>query len=326
MVQTRRQKLERHIGTITSDQPEVIRERLVEALADAVSCDFALSFRFVQDDGMPHYSLLSFTGQEDALETLSPLVDAPALDVPWLPPNADPGEIETFISPRATYGDHRYFNSELYTNAYHKVETSDELRALFFQGSELLAWVGLIRRGEGNRFRRSEQRALSTVCDSIRTHLVSAQSLDDERLEGGIAATFLPNGRIEHASRAFADWIDTSRRRVLSRRVERYDRGDISGQNLLLDGARVQLIRLDVGDGIRYLTTVEQVPPWQLHPAHRRTERQREVADCAAAGATNDEIARHLDISLNTVKQHLKNIYSRLGIGSRAELADVLSE
>lgn len=62
---------------------------------------------------------------------------------------------------------------------------------------------------------------------------------------------------------------------------------------------------------------------------HRQTwsrmpSREREVAGLAARGLTNDEIARIQDISINTVKKHLKNSFVRLDVSSRAELAAVL--
>jgi DNA-binding CsgD family transcriptional regulator len=44
------------------------------------------------------------------------------------------------------------------------------------------------------------------------------------------------------------------------------------------------------------------------------------VAQLVARGLTNDEIARHLDISPHTVATHLKRMYDRLGFASRVEL------
>ena len=51
------------------------------------------------------------------------------------------------------------------------------------------------------------------------------------------------------------------------------------------------------------------------------TRRQRAVADLAAQGLSTQEIGVELHISPNTVKKHLKLVFSRLGIGSRVELA-----
>jgi two-component system nitrate/nitrite response regulator NarL len=53
----------------------------------------------------------------------------------------------------------------------------------------------------------------------------------------------------------------------------------------------------------------------------RLTSREGEVAGFVAAGMRNKEIADRAGISEGTVKMHLHNIYEKLGIGTRTELA-----
>ncbi len=49
--------------------------------------------------------------------------------------------------------------------------------------------------------------------------------------------------------------------------------------------------------------------------------REREVLEFMAKGMTNPEIAQKLSVSENTVRFHLKNIYSKLGVSNRTEAA-----
>lgn len=68
------------------------------------------------------------------------------------------------------------------------------------------------------------------------------------------------------------------------------------------------------GEAPRYLVALAPSRAFSLSP------RQLEVAEYASVGATAPEIATELDISVHTVRHHLKSIYERLGVACRVEL------
>ncbi|WP_327001711.1 helix-turn-helix transcriptional regulator [Dactylosporangium sp. NBC_01737] len=59
--------------------------------------------------------------------------------------------------------------------------------------------------------------------------------------------------------------------------------------------------------------------------ADRLTRREREVAQLAARGLSNREIAVRLTVSGRTVENHLARVYLKLGVHGRAGLAAGLS-
>jgi two-component system nitrate/nitrite response regulator NarL len=63
--------------------------------------------------------------------------------------------------------------------------------------------------------------------------------------------------------------------------------------------------------------------PEAAAPTHRfrLTARELQVVAAAAAGESNKEISERLSISEATVKHHLSNIFDKLGVFSRVELA-----
>ncbi len=49
------------------------------------------------------------------------------------------------------------------------------------------------------------------------------------------------------------------------------------------------------------------------------SEREREILKQVATGASNQQIASDLNISVNTVKVHIRNVFGKLGVASRTE-------
>ena len=58
---------------------------------------------------------------------------------------------------------------------------------------------------------------------------------------------------------------------------------------------------------------------------YKVTERETEVIDCICNGMTNKEIARKLNISVNTVNNHVANIFEKMNINSRVDLLRMMN-
>jgi two-component system response regulator DesR len=59
---------------------------------------------------------------------------------------------------------------------------------------------------------------------------------------------------------------------------------------------------------------------------HGLSPRERDILTRVAQGLRTTEIARELSLAPSTVKRHLSSAYSKLGVGSRKEALEVLSE
>jgi two-component system, NarL family, nitrate/nitrite response regulator NarL len=56
-------------------------------------------------------------------------------------------------------------------------------------------------------------------------------------------------------------------------------------------------------------------------PASRITPRERDIVAAIVAGLSNKEIAQRYSLSEQTVKHHLSNVFDKLGVSTRLELA-----
>lgn len=92
---------------------------------------------------------------------------------------------------------------------------------------------------------------------------------------------------------------------------------------LLHEGLQLRARRFD-GPVPTYLVDVGPRVPLQLGADADLTPTQRQVAEYAAVGATVAEIARSLESAQETVRTHLREVYRRLDVANRVELARAL--
>ena len=158
--------------------------------------------------------------------------------------------------------------------------------------------------------------------------------LDDRLSQGIVSGSDSPLLRAVHRSSPRTRVIlltDTCTERGFARAFQYGARGCISARALAEEGARairaVAAGELWVGrktlasllnDLLSRLERRDYAgPKW----ANLLSEREREVANGVRLGLTNKEIARRLRISDTTVKTHLENIFQKLKVSRRVQLA-----
>ncbi len=76
----------------------------------------------------------------------------------------------------------------------------------------------------------------------------------------------------------------------------------------------------EIATAVRVIATGREVFPVEESPSGAPlTDRERDVLELVARGATNREIAADLFLSPHTVKEHTSALYRKLGVRNRAE-------
>lgn len=140
-----------------------------------------------------------------------------------------------------------------------------------------------------------------------------------ERLREAVALLEISPARLELA-RALVDLGGVLRRagrRADSREPLRhgYDLASRCGADALAEQARQELAASGIRVRREWLTGADSLTP-----------SERRIADMAADGASNAEIAQALFVTVKTIEMHLTRIYRKLDLSGRGELARALGE
>jgi DNA-binding CsgD family transcriptional regulator len=116
---------------------------------------------------------------------------------------------------------------------------------------------------------------------------------------------------------AYGEWLRRERRRADARQQLRMaaDMLEEAGMEAFTELAHRELRAAGEAEGKRGVTT-----------GHDLTAQEAQIARLARDGLSNPEIGTRLFISARTVQFHLRNVFSKLGISSRAQLYRVLPD
>lgn len=303
-----------------------LRREVVEILFDSVPCDFALYYTFVLHEGRCHYTAVTPVGDDELCRRAESLEGVRAdIAEPWDPRAPDPDETNRFVAME--FDPERLIDrdeSSILQQVYGRGRIAAQTRALMYEDERLMGWIGMMRRRD-EPFGQRTVDILNRVLPALRAALGTAHRSGEE-LTDPVDFVLEPGGpSVEYASEQARSWLSPASIDELTSLVQRTEREQSLPAVVVYEGCRLRIARLDGALGARYSVTIEQFEPPRLGPKAQLTPRQREVAEYAAAGATAAEIADTLEISTATVHDHIRSIYERLGIGSRAELASLIA-
>ena len=188
-----------------------------------------------------------------------------------------------------------------------------------------VALAGTGRRAEAHQLLASELEAArrfgahGTVGISLRAAGVIEGGSDGiQYLREAVGHLEQSPARLEHA-RALAELGGSLRRSGKRREAQQtlrlaLDLADRCGGNAVAEQARSELLITGAKPRRARITGVEAL-----------TASERRVAQLAAQGLTNRQIAQALFVSLPTVVTHLSHCYQKLNIGSREQLTSALA-
>jgi DNA-binding CsgD family transcriptional regulator/PAS domain-containing protein len=110
---------------------------------------------------------------------------------------------------------------------------------------------------------------------------------------------------------------------VLLENGERLATGFVRHSSTLPAGLTVRSSRVESASAI--VTLIHDAPTSIKRPLSLLSRREREIAKFVVRGFTNVQIATASSISHNTVKRHLKHVFEKLNVDSRAELAAIIA-
>jgi len=156
-------------------------------------------------------------------------------------------------------------------------------------------------------------RGIRARCRALLSEGDSAERLHHEAIERLARTRRRPEFARAHL--LYGEWLRREKRRVEAREHlhAAHDMFTAIGMEAFAQRARGEL-----------LATGEKVRKRTIATRDELTAQERQIAELARDGVSNPEIAARLFLSRRTVEWHLHNVFSKLGIGSRQDLAQAL--
>ncbi len=314
-------------GVATLEGTLADRRAAVLASLEGVDADTRMSFSVVGGRGAWRHADFTCSGDQHAASVFHAVDGAPFCS-PW-DPELPPARAVNRFQP----GIDGWADSEealaclpVWRTFYGPGHVRWDRRMLVYDGDVFVAWLSVGRLADRRPFGPEDDGPLARAASRARRLAIAHYRESGARLPEGTGHLIVSaTGAVELACGLGAAWLDAAGRAWIAEATRRVDQGDAIDR-VVGGGIEARPVRLAGDGGCRYLWLVDRVERVRRSPLALLSPRLRDVAGIIAAGATVGETARHLGLSPETVRAHLRAVYSRLEVGSRIELSRILAQ
>jgi DNA-binding CsgD family transcriptional regulator len=207
-----------------------------------------------------------------------------------------------------------------------------ELRVVVRDRGVTWGMVNLFRGGDVPDFTVEEAQFVAslgrTLADGIRrTLLLDAVDVPPDAVPGVLIIDLARPDRPQHRSPLAVRWLgelDAADWHVAKLAQQAHATGDVASLRVCARNGGWLTMHAEPSGGTLVSVVIEPTRPAELARlvvrAHGLSTREREIVPLLAHGRSNTEISRLLRLSGHTVGDHVKSIFAKLAVHSRAEL------
>jgi len=315
---------------VSEEDPTLIRRSVIEHLSQSCECDFAGLIHVHQTEEGIFYGEVEL-GSTDPPGPRDFLVGKrclPSLENAILQPHV--AESNRFIDDRTQariLGLDHWSQEPKKLALFDALDIQSQLRMLVFHHRRFVDFAGVWRFRDRPEFDANDLETLNQSGDITASRLLAAHFQEEKNCpDRTLYLVADEEGEILHAAMDTRGWLDAIDLGPLRSIIRETHRSTGVRLSYVFSGMELRLTPMDTNAGaLSYLIHLSPRQNPKMAPDADLTPTQREIAHLAATGATIEEIADMLGRSAHTVKTHLRNIYERLGVANRVELAEVLT-
>ena len=312
----------RDVGTHTSREG---RARIVDAVVEVGDGDIGAFWNLGQFSDASHIVAGQDNGRGSPAGIATFWKNLRSLSWPnaiFDPSNPDRKTVNRFLNGGSSFDLEWFESSPFYELLWRPAGIGDQLRMYAYQGSRFLGALITTRGRKTEHFTRRDEARVRPLIPALVSALLSAEHRDGAA-PGDLVVR--PNGTVEFASEEASAWLmRPGFKEALKAAVKSLERGQPCPPCHTLRDANASWSRLHGEGAHRYLFHVTPAPSVMLSCTAILSPTQRKVAKALAAGGAIAEVALDLGVSAETVRTHTKEIYRRLNVSSRMELATLI--